>query len=186
MDAKSIFARAVAMVAETISKVEDQQLENATPCAEWDLKHLINHIAYELAWMQPLLAGKTIAEIGTSLDGDLLGTTPLDTMQKYITEASTAVIGAPVAGNVHLSAGDAPAYKYIEEVAADILIHGWDVAKSIGQSYVIDADLVEWEKVKMAELMQKYKGSNAFGTPIAVDNLAGEQTKLLAMLGRQG
>ena len=186
MDVKSIFSRAVAMMSATVAKVEDHQLVSQTPCTEWNLKQLLNHIASELAWMPPLLAGNTIAQVGSTLDGDLLGATPIEAMQKYITDAQTAVTTAAVATSVHLSAGDTMAYKYIEEVAADVLIHGWDVAKSVGLDYKMDADLIEWEKIKMTELMQKYAGSNAFGAPLQVDNLASEQTKLLAMLGRQG
>ena len=33
---------------------------------------------------------------------------------------------------VHLSYGDVPADHYVNEVATDLLIHGWDLARAIG------------------------------------------------------
>jgi uncharacterized protein (TIGR03086 family) len=67
----------------------------------------------------------------------------------------------------------------------DVLIHGWDVARSTGQDTALDPDLVEacWEVVEpQAELLA---GSGMFGTSATAPPGADRQTALLALLGRQ-
>ena len=43
---------------------------------EWNVRELVNHVVGEDAWTVPLMRGATIAEVGDSLDGDLLGERP--------------------------------------------------------------------------------------------------------------
>lgn len=47
-----------------------------TPCADWDVRQLVNHVVGEDRWTKPLVQGLTIAEVGDALDGDLLGEEP--------------------------------------------------------------------------------------------------------------
>ena len=47
-----------------------------TPCADWDVRALTNHVVGEDRWVVPLMAGRTIADVGDALDGDLLGARP--------------------------------------------------------------------------------------------------------------
>nr|MDT0665047.1 maleylpyruvate isomerase N-terminal domain-containing protein [Micromonospora sp. DSM 115978] len=47
-----------------------------TPCADWDVRALVNHVVSEQLWVPPLLAGQTIADVGSRFDGDQLGEAP--------------------------------------------------------------------------------------------------------------
>ena len=44
------------------------QLADPTPCAEWDVRQVLNHIIGENLWAAELFAGKTIAEVGDRLE----------------------------------------------------------------------------------------------------------------------
>jgi hypothetical protein len=44
-----------------------------TPCAEWNLRELLNHVVAGNWWAARLASGATIAQVGTELDGDQLG-----------------------------------------------------------------------------------------------------------------
>ena len=58
--------------------------------------------------------------------------------------AVTAAASGIVAGNtVHLSFGDVPAEEYAYQLAADHIIHGWDLAVATGGDTSMDPDLVE-------------------------------------------
>ena len=59
-----------------IGQVRPDQWTHSTPCAEWDVRALVNHVVGEDRWVPPLLAGLTIAEVGDTLAGDLLGDDP--------------------------------------------------------------------------------------------------------------
>ena len=40
------------------------------------MRDLVNHVVGEQRWVVPLLEGRTVAEVGDALDGDLLGQAP--------------------------------------------------------------------------------------------------------------
>ena len=40
------------------------------------MRDLVNHVVGEDRWTVPLVEGRTIADVGSSLDGDLLGDDP--------------------------------------------------------------------------------------------------------------
>ena len=44
---------------------------------------------------------------------------------------------------VHLSFGDVTGEEYARQLVADLLIHGWDLARAIGADETLDADLVD-------------------------------------------
>jgi hypothetical protein len=51
----------------------------------------MNYHAYDDAWVPATLAGKTIAEVGTHYDGDLLGDTPKRHWDHIVAKAVSAV-----------------------------------------------------------------------------------------------
>jgi uncharacterized protein (TIGR03086 family) len=120
-----------------------------TPCADWDVRTLLNHLVYEDLWTAPLMEGATVDEVGDRFEGDLLGDDPLGAARAAADVAVTAAASGIVAGRtVHLSFGDVPAEEYAYQLAADHIIHGWDLAAATGGDTSMDADLVaalaEW------------------------------------------
>ena len=47
-----------------------------TPCTDWTVRDLVNHLTVEHLWVPPLLEGRTVAEVGDRFDGDVLGDDP--------------------------------------------------------------------------------------------------------------
>jgi uncharacterized protein (TIGR03086 family) len=85
---------------------------------------------------------------------------------------------------VGVSYGPVPGSIYCGHRFLDVLIHGWDVARSTGQDGTLDPQLVEacWEVVEpQAEMLA---GSGMFGTAGSAPAGADRQTALLVMLGR--
>ena len=89
---------------ERLKVVGAAQWEAATPCGDWDVRTLVNHVVGELLWLPPLLAGQTIAEVGDRFDGDVLGDDPLATFVAAAA-AARAAFGRDGAqdGTVHLA-----------------------------------------------------------------------------------
>ena len=119
-----------------------------TPCTDWTVRALVNHVVGEDRWTKPLVDGKTIAEVGDAFDGDLLGEDPKRSARAAADEALTAVAERlPAGGKVHLSYGQEDIAEYIWQLTADHLIHGWDLAVR-GQDRNLDPELVaevaEW------------------------------------------
>lgn len=136
--------------------------------------------------MPPLLAGGTVDEVGTSLDGDLLGDDPTGAWDRAAAEAERAVRETPMDRSIHLSGRDAPASRYVFEVFADLAIHAWDLAQAIGADGTIDADIVDLIYARYKPVERLLKGSGQYGERVDTPPDASAQTKLLAVFGRVG
>jgi uncharacterized protein (TIGR03086 family) len=166
--------------------VRPEQWHDATPCAEWDVRALVNHLVYELRWAPPLLAGQTIAEVGTRFDGDLLGDDPVAAWDDAV-RAARAAVAAPGAldTTVHLSFGDTPAVGYLTQLAGDLVVHGWDLARGAGADDTLDPELVSAVHAAVAPMAAELAASGLFDPPVDVPADASEQTRMLALFGRR-
>lgn len=134
--------RATARFTHLVHRIKPDQWGDVTPCPEWTVRELVGHLVSEARWTAPLLAGRTIADVGDGLDGDLLGDDPVAAWDAAAEEA-TAAVQAPGAmdGVTHLSFGDTPAPEYVRQLIADHVIHGWDLAQGIGAEDRLDPEL---------------------------------------------
>lgn len=185
-DIRELFERSIAEFDARVQQIGDDQWDRPTPCTEWTVRDLVNHLVYEDAWAPPLFDGKTIEEVGDRFEGDLLGNAP----KKAWGDASRAALEAANSEGameriVHLSFGDMPGEVYLQQLFADHVIHAWDLARGIGADDKLDPELVEalypWAQ-SMEELL---KESGAFGERISAPDDADTQTKLLAIMGRR-
>ena len=71
-----LYARAMMATLHIIDQVSPDRWHSPTPCTEWDARQVANHIVGENLWAGELLQGKTVAEVGNTLDGDLTGEDP--------------------------------------------------------------------------------------------------------------
>ena len=149
MDAVTLHRRTVEEWTSRVAAVRSDQWGLPTPCTDWDVRALVNHVAGEDRWTQPLLEGRTIAEVGDSLDGDLLGDDPAGAASLAAAQAVAAAEYREVVGAVvHLSYGDEDAAEYLRQLAADHLVHAWDLATATDGDRELDPDLateiIDW------------------------------------------
>lgn len=185
MDAKQIFAKATKQVAAVMGDVTVDTYAQPTPCSEWDVQALANHMVNELAWVPDLLQGKTIAEVGSKYDGDLLGQDAAAAWKHYLSAAAAAVEAANLNTTVHLSYADVPASHYIAEIGSDILIHSWDLGQALERTTSLNPQLAQAVYDLVLPRADEFKQSGLFGTPVEVAADADVETKLLAFYGRQ-
>jgi uncharacterized protein (TIGR03086 family) len=178
--------RAVERFAELVHGVKDDQWELPTPCRDWNVRALVNHMAYEDKWTMPIMAGATIAEVGDTFEGDLLGHDPAGAFAAAGAEA-VAAVSAPDALEriVHLSFGDFPGEEYAWQLFADHLIHGWDLAVATGQDDQLDPALVTALAIWFAGREEMYRSVGAIGERPEIPADADAQTRLLAAFGRR-
>ena len=169
-----------------VAGVGDGQWSDISDCDDWTVRELVNHVVSGNWWAEALAGGKTIAEVGDELDGDLLGDDPV---AAYDASAAVAAAVFRVPGAMDapcaVSYGPVPGSVYCGHRFLDVLIHGWDIARSTGQDTALAPDLVDacWEMLEPQ--LEQLQASGAFGTAIAVGDDADAQTRLLAVLGRR-
>jgi uncharacterized protein (TIGR03086 family) len=169
-----------------IEQVSRDRWHASTPCTEWDAQQVANHIIGENLWAGELFHGKTVAQVGATLDGDLTGEDPAAAYRRSVDVARQAV-EAPGAmeATCHLSFGDYSGDNYAGQLFMDALIHGWDIAKGTGQETRLDADLVARCLPIAEEFTRKFRAAGVFGDDLPVAEDADQQTKLLALVGRK-
>jgi uncharacterized protein (TIGR03086 family) len=184
-DLPDLYRRAMDRFGANVRQVRDDQWERPTPCADWDVHALVNHVVNENRWTPPLIGGQTMADVGDRFDGDLLGDDPKHAWEESAQEAIAAVDSdGALDRTVHLSFGDALGREYVWQLFADILIHGWDLSRGIGADDRLDPDLVEACATWFAEVEADYRSAGAIGPRPDLPDDADAQTRLLAAFGR--
>jgi uncharacterized protein (TIGR03086 family) len=184
-DTRELHERSLQRFTDLVHAIRPSQWHDPTPCGEWDVRALVNHLVVEQLWVPELLAGRTVAEVGDRLDGDQLGDDPVATWDRSSADA-VAAFAAPGAleREVHLSYGDVPAADYCGEMTMDATVHAWDLARGIGADDRLDPELVQRSLDLVEPRAAELEASGLFAEPVPVPADADPQTRLLAQLGR--
>ena len=183
MDVATLHHRTIEAWADRVAAVGPEQWHLPTPCAQWSVRDLVNHVTGEDRWTRPLLEGRTIAEVGDRLDGDLLGDDPVAAALDAAKDAVSCVAERRGAHEqVHLSYGDEEPGEYLMQLAADHLVHAWDVAAATGGSTHLDPQLVADVGAWFGEREGLYRAAGLVGDrhPVTGDG----QWDLLSAFGR--
>ncbi|HET9257094.1 MAG TPA: TIGR03086 family metal-binding protein [Pseudonocardiaceae bacterium] len=169
-----------------VRAVAADQWGDRTPCPEWDVRALVNHLVTEQLWAPLLLDGAAIDDVGDRFDGDQLGDDPV-TAWASAAAASREAFAAPGAlrRSVELSYGRRPAQGYCQEMTLDLAVHAWDLARAIGADERLDEGLMAEVLAFVEPQLDQLAGTGLFAAPLAVAPEASTQTQLLALLGRQ-
>ncbi|MEV5408499.1 TIGR03086 family metal-binding protein [Thermopolyspora sp. NPDC052614] len=185
VDIRDAYRRALDDFGQKVHLVRSDQWDLPTPCANWDVYALVNHVVGECRWAPALLAGRTVAEVGDELDGDLLGDDPV---KAFDIAAAAAVLAAYEEGAtrrvVHLTFGDVSGEEYLTELFADALIHTWDVARAVGLPERLDPELVDACAAWFAEAEASYREAGVIADRRPLPPDADPQDHLLAAWGR--
>lgn len=186
-DLRVLHKRAGEEFGRRVARIGDGQWTLPTPCDDWDVRALVNHLVNENRWVTELVTeGRTVAEVGDRYDGDLLGDDPKGAWHESMDEAVTAFAGADALDRtVHLSFGDVPGREYASELVSDLTVHAWDLAAAIDDDDALDPELVSFTFDLWRGREELLQGSGLFADPVDVPSDADEQTRLLAFLGRR-
>jgi uncharacterized protein (TIGR03086 family) len=184
-DQAELHRRAVEEFAARVRAVGDDQWGLPTPCSDWNVRQLVNHLVYENRWTVPLMGGSTLAEVGDRYEGDLLGDKPKVAWTASAEEAVAAVrADGALERVVDLSSGPTPAREYVSQLFADHLIHAWDLARAVGADDRLDPELVDACAAWFTTMERRYRAAGAIAARPEVPPGADPQTVLLAAFGR--
>src|SRR5207249_5014571 len=75
-DVRDLFRQASEAFGRRVQAVGDEQWHLPTPCTDWDVRVLVNHLVGENLWMPSMFEGKTVQDVGDRFAGDVLGADP--------------------------------------------------------------------------------------------------------------
>jgi uncharacterized protein (TIGR03086 family) len=184
IDLRDLHRRAGEATRAMIAGIGVDQWSAPTNC-DMDVRALVNHLVGGHLWAVELTAGKTIAEVGSRLDSDLLGDDPLAAYDAALAAAVVAFETPDALERIcHVFYGDLPGAVFCSHRILDTFIHGWDIARATGQDTTLHSELVKIVYAMFKPHAAELQAGGAFGTPVDVPPDSDTQTLLLAMLGR--
>jgi uncharacterized protein (TIGR03086 family) len=177
--------KACSATSDVLAKVSDDQLELPTPCEKLSLDELVAHIG-GLALAFTAAAGKEFGPLtdtpptdGAEIDADWRTSYP----QRLSALAAAwqnpdAWQGMTRAGGVEL-----PAVVMGSVALAEVVIHGWDVARSIGQPYGGDPATVQACLAHLAQF-DTAGTEGMFGPAVKIADDAPALDRVIALSGR--
>jgi uncharacterized protein (TIGR03086 family) len=184
-DVLDLHRRALDEFGRRVHAVGADQWGCPTPCKDWEVRNLVNHLVAEQLWVPPLLAGKRAADLGAGFaSGDVLGSDPVAAWDTAAAAARAAFADTgALRRTVHLSYADRPGEEYAREMIFDLVVHSWDLARGISVDDTVDPELVE-AVYGHIEPDTDLAASGLFDAPVPVPDDADEQAKLIAFTGR--
>jgi uncharacterized protein (TIGR03086 family) len=169
-----------------VHQVGDGQWDGRTPCTQWSVRLLVNHLVGEHLWAPHVLSGATVEEVGRRFHGDLVGLDPVDAWERAGSESHRAFHrkGA-LKGEVHVTAGRIAAEEYGWQMTCDLTVHGWDLAQAVGVRSRMKDELADSVYVRIAPQVASWQGAGVFEPPVPVVEDAPPQDRLLGLLGRR-
>ena len=177
--------QAIATTRTVLTGVSKEQLAESTPCAQWKVSELINHIVGG----QYFFAGAARGEAPTPGETDFSAT---DFVAAYDEGAQQAIAAFQADGvmekTLTLPWGQMPGSAFMGIASIDTLAHGWDLAKATGQDTdlapELSAGLLQGAKAAISPAFRSEDGA-VFGPEQSAPAGASNADQLAAFLGRK-
>jgi len=177
------FTRVIAEVEALIGSVEPGQLGAPTPCSEFEVRALINHLIFENLAHAALADGRTIPAPDQTTDyvGD-----DHEAAYRDSARAVRAAFARPGMVTQRYGLLEAPGSMLVQQLIVELLSHGWDLAKATDQETDLAPDIAE---DALAVVRSWYRDQprgpgNAFGPEQPAPAGASAADRLAAYLGR--
>jgi len=176
----TLLERAINYTLGSLHLVSADAFGRPTPCRDWDLRTLLEHLDDSLlAMIEAVDTGRVALGCADDVDADLVAT--LRGRARHLLCASTvarrhdlvAIADRQLTSGIVTGTG-----------AIEIAVHGWDVARACGGHHPIPPALAD-ELLDLAPLLVTCaERPGRFDRPVAVPPGAGPADRLLAFLGR--
>src|SRR5260370_23930030 len=178
-------AAAAAEAARVVAGAKRTALDQPTPCTDWDVRTLLTHMILWTAYSAERRAyGESVAEELMSKDF----TAEPGYARAYQAQIAKAMDAwsKPEAweGDRNVMGSATPAADIAAMLIAEMVLHGWDIAKATGQDYDCDDAVARnvLETVEaQGELFRQYQG---FAAIVPVPDDATALDRALALSGR--
>ncbi len=173
--------RALSAVGHLIAGIRDDQWSAPTPCTDWTVHDLVNHLVGVNLVFAALLRDQTPPERGA----DHLGDNPPGAYRDSGVAMQAAFELPGVLERTHhgpLGAATGAARLHVR--IADLLTHGWDLAQATGQPAELPEDLAKQALAFTRTQLSTVPRTGRFGPAQTVADDAPAIDRLVAFLGR--
>ena len=163
----NLMVRAADLATSVVRGVRPDQLTLPTPCADWDVRALLDHLSY-------------VAILGNR------SATPASIDFCVLAEQLTESWADPGAweGTMVFGAAELPAPLAAELTMGDLVLHGWDLATATGREFKCDDELAAAVEAGCRSTAELARTMGLFGPELAVPPDASPLDRALAVSGR--
>ncbi len=139
-------ATVTAYLSDRLGTIADEQWVLPTPCADWDLRDLVDHVAGGNWFTLAVLAGATADDALAEAMQQFAGGSPT---AQQATESASEQLGAFRTPNVLLRtwqhvAGDLTGSEILRLRLHDLIVHAWDIDQSLEPPAELPEELALW------------------------------------------
>jgi len=168
--------------------VTSEDLAKPTPCGDWTVQQLLDHVVGGNTMSAALIAGASREDATALLTAAVVGVNRLGAVQDSM-RAQAAAFADPAAleRTVQHPAMDMPGAQLLGFRVGDLLVHSWDLARAIGADETLDPEVVAVVATNI-EPMRPFIGQVGMfgeGPSKTLDDNADAQTALLDLMGRR-
>lgn len=182
MEPLEAFDRAAAAATAIVAGITDEQFDLPSPCTEWTVRQLVNHLVTGNLMTAAIVEGTAHPDRNV----DRLGSDPKAVFAESLATSRAAVRQPGLLERaVTTPMGEAPGSVLVHMRVAELLVHGWDLARATGRPTDLDPELAGsvlpfWQ----ARLADRPRTLTPFGEPRPVPDDATPADRLAAYLGR--
>lgn len=174
----------VASLQPVIQGVRHDGLEDPTPCEEWTVGRLVNHMLGTIEAMRRVGAGEALnPDDPWGTGGDHLTEDWRRDLSGLLTRFADAWY-QPESWDGEAMDGALPRALVGDMGLVEVMLHGWDLARGTGQDVEYDDGAGERAREIMAEIGANGRQHGAFGDQVEVPEDAPDFAHALAMAGR--
>ena len=185
MDVLDHIGRAVDQTGGIVATVKPDQFGQPSPCEEWNVQELLNHMLGGMRMFAAAARGETVDE--SVYRSDLLGDDPAAAYEREAASLKEAWSDPGLLERTcELPFGTVPGVMAANLGFVEILVHGWDIARATGQQPEMDPELSEAALALMSQMpADQMRQPGVFGPEVACAEGASIHDRLVAFLGRQ-
>lgn len=181
-----LLERALDQTERVLTTVDASRFADPTPCGEWDLRALVNHVAGSPARFAVMVRGGTVDRAQPAPDhtaGDYLA------VWRAGRDELVAAWHEPDAMDrtLHFPFADLPARAGIGIQIVENAVHAWDIADTLGETSTLDESLAEAALIWAQKLMDPARRApgGPFAPEVEAPANADAVARLAAFLGRR-
>jgi uncharacterized protein (TIGR03086 family) len=174
-------ARGYEAVGDLIAEIRPEQWKAPTPCTEWNVRDVVNHLVGMDLVFAALIEGGPMPERGA----DRLGDDPVGAWRASSASLQAAFSRPGVLERSYTGPmGSATGAERLQIRLYDLLAHGWDLARATGIPARLPEDLAEQSLAFARVQLSSQSRTGRFAEPQPVEETAPAIDRLAAFLGR--
>ncbi|MEY2468796.1 MAG: hypothetical protein QOF21_1494, partial [Actinomycetota bacterium] len=176
------YRRAIAGFSAVVDAVPSDKWTSPSPCPDWTAAHVVGHVIGGAQMIASVKTGDTPNYEPLDAAGDDPAAGFAAARDVALETLTDEYLNATVQGPM----GETPLDELVGMILAnDVLIHTWDLAKSVGIDVTLDPQLAEDALKTLEPLDAVIRQERVFGAKVEPPADADVQTRLLCFVGRR-